>query len=70
MNTLVKYITGKVQCYDAGLLLLRLLPSYYMLTNHGWNKIIAGHRDSFFKKLENLKEGDIIELELLNKKLK
>ena len=40
MNTLVKYITGKVQCYDAGLLLLRLLPSYYMLTNHGWNKII------------------------------
>jgi putative oxidoreductase len=40
MNTLVKYITGKVQCYDVGLLLLRLLPTYYMLTNHGWNKII------------------------------
>ena len=30
------------------------------------DKIIAGHRDSFFKSLENLKEGDIIELELLN----
>ena len=30
------------------------------------NIIISGHRDSFFKNLEKLNEGDIIKLEFLN----
>ena len=30
------------------------------------NIIISGHRDSFFRNLEKLNEGDIISLELLN----
>lgn len=34
------------------------------------NIIISGHRDSFFKELDQLSEGDIINLELLNKVLK
>ena len=40
MKTLKKYIKGELELVDFGLLLLRLLPSYYMLTNHGWSKII------------------------------
>ena len=34
------------------------------------NKVIAGHRDSFFKNLGSLKEGDIVELELLESNIK
>ena len=34
------------------------------------NKIIAGHRDSFFKNFKKIKEGDIIELELLEENIR
>ena len=34
------------------------------------NKIIAGHRDSFFRNFEKIKEGDIVELELIEKNIK
>ena len=40
MRTLKQYLKGNLELIDFGLLLLRLLPSYYMLVNHGWGKII------------------------------
>lgn len=34
-----KILTGNSKYYDIGLLVLRFLPSYYMIVNHGWKKI-------------------------------
>ena len=34
-----KILTGNSKYYDFGLLVLRFLPSYYMIVNHGWKKI-------------------------------
>ncbi|MDP6533180.1 MAG: DoxX family protein [Candidatus Marinimicrobia bacterium] len=30
---------GKRACMDCGLLVLRILPGYFMIANHGWKKI-------------------------------
>jgi len=34
------------------------------------NKIIAGHRDSFFRNLKKIQEGDVVELELIGKNIR
>ena len=45
-------------------------PAIIVSSLESSNKIIAGHRDSFFKNLKKIKEGDIIELELIKKNIK
>ena len=40
MKALNKILKGELEFIDLGLLLLRILPSYYMLVDHGWSKII------------------------------
>ena len=40
MNRFKNFIQDKIQCKGWGLLVLRVLPSYYMLVDHGWGKII------------------------------
>ncbi len=40
MKALNKFLKGELEFIDLGLLLLRILPSYYMLVDHGWSKII------------------------------
>ena len=39
MNKLKEFFKGRTQCNSCGLLVLRVLPSYYMISNHGWSKI-------------------------------
>ena len=39
MNKLKDFCKGLTQCNSCGLLVLRVLPSYYMISNHGWSKI-------------------------------
>ena len=40
MKALNKFLKGELEFIDLGLLLIRILPSYYMLVDHGWSKII------------------------------
>lgn len=39
MSCLIKFLKGKCECTQVGLLILRILPGYYLLANHGWGKI-------------------------------
>ena len=39
MNKLKDFCKGLIQCNAYGLLVLRVLPAYYMIANHGWKKI-------------------------------
>ena len=39
MSCLIKFLKGKCECTQVGLLILRILPGYFLLTNHGWGKI-------------------------------
>jgi putative oxidoreductase len=37
----MELICGKCSCRDCGLLILRLLPAYFLVFNHGWGKITS-----------------------------
>jgi len=39
MSCLIKFLKGKCECTQVGLLILRILPGYFLLANHGWGKI-------------------------------
>ena len=39
MKKIIIFITENQKSKDLGLLLLRLLPGYYFIANHGWSKI-------------------------------
>ena len=39
MSCLIKFLKGKCECTQVGLLILRILPGYFLLANHGWSKI-------------------------------
>ena len=39
MSCLIKFLNGKCECTQVGLLILRILPGYFLLANHGWSKI-------------------------------
>ena len=39
MNCIIKFLKGKSECLQIGLLILRILPGYFLLTNHGWEKL-------------------------------
>ncbi len=39
MNKIVDFLKGKCECGSIGLLVLRVVPAYLMVTNHGWGKI-------------------------------
>ena len=39
MSCLIKFLKGKCECTQVGLLILRVLPGYFLLANHGWGKI-------------------------------
>ena len=40
MNKFIDLLKGKCECTQIGLLILRVLPGYFMIVNHGWKKII------------------------------
>ena len=40
MKKLIEFCRGKCDCTNCGLLILRILPSYFLFANHGWGKII------------------------------
>lgn len=39
MKKLGDFLKGKCECTQVGLLILRILPGYFLAVNHGWNKI-------------------------------
>ena len=39
MKQVFDFLIGKCECTQIGLLILRILPGYFLITNHGWSKI-------------------------------
>ena len=39
MNKFIDLLKGKCECTQIGLLILRVLPGYFLIVNHGWKKI-------------------------------
>ena len=39
MNKVIDFLKGKCECTQIGLLVLRILPGYFLVTNDGWSKI-------------------------------
>ena len=40
MNKFIDLLKSKCECTQIGLLILRVLPGYFLIVNHGWKKII------------------------------
>ena len=38
MKKLGDFLKGKCECTQVGLLILRILPGYFLAVNHGWIK--------------------------------
>jgi putative oxidoreductase len=39
MSKIINCLKGKCVCTSCGLLILRCIPAYYLIANHGWGKI-------------------------------
>ena len=39
MNKFIDLLKGKCECTQIGLLILRVLPGYFLIVNHGWKKM-------------------------------